>query len=129
MKKQYYDYAISAIGDKMSDESIIAALQKTGLSEIRVEKLLNFDAFVDELPDNSVEDFTKRCDDWIRSWGNGSGDNSTENALRAVCKSDISNNPKVLARALYDSIVNFTMKGFEASGMVSTIILECLNEE
>lgn len=42
---------------------------------------------------------------------------------------DKSNNPQVLARALYDSVAGFTRKGFEASGLVSNFILECFNEE
>lgn len=129
MKNQYYDYAISAIGDKMADEMIIDALQKAGLSEVRVEKLLNFDAFVDGLPNNAIDGFTERCDDQIRYWLIGGGDNSTGEALRNVCANDKSNNPQVLARALYDSIAGFTRKGFEASGLVSNFILECLNEE
>jgi len=129
MKNQYYDYAISAIGDKMADEKIIDVLQKAGLSEVRVEKLLNFDAFVDGLPNNAIDGFTERCDDQIRYWLIGGGDNSTGEALRNVCANDKSNNPQVLARALYESIAGFTRKGFEASGLVSNFILECLNEE
>ncbi len=129
MKNQYYDYSISAIGDEISDEKIIDALQKAGLSEIVVEKLLNFDAFVEGLPNNSIEGFTAACDDWARGWINGGGDYSTGDALRRVCAEDTSNNPQVLARALYASIVDFTKKGFEASGLVSTLIMESMEEE
>lgn len=129
MKNQYYDYSISAIGEKIDDEKIVSALAAAGLSEIVVEKLLNFDAFVDGLPNNAIKGFTERCDDWIRYWVNGGGDNSTGDTLRRVCADDKSNNPQVLARALYDSVVGFTRKGFEAAGLVSNFILECLNEE
>ena len=129
MKNRYYDYSISAIGEKIDDEKIAAALAAVGLSQVQVEKLLNFDAFVEELPNNAIEGFTERCDDWIRYWISGGGDNSTGEALRDVCANDKSNNPQVLARALYDSIAGFTRKGFEAAGLVSNFILECLNEE
>ena len=129
MKNQYYDYSISAIGEKIDGEKITAALAAVGLSQVQVEKLLNFDAFVDGLPNNAIEGFAEGCDDWIRYWISGGGDNSTGEALRRVCSVDKSNNPQVLARALYDSIAGFTRKGFEASGLVSNIILECLNEE
>ena len=129
MKNSFYDYSISAIGEDISDEKIVAALTAAGLLEIQVEKLLNFDAFVESLPNNAIEGFTEQCDDWIRYWISGGGDSSTGDALRDVCAADKSNNPQVLARALYDSIVGFTRKGFEASGLVGNIILESLNEE
>lgn len=129
MKNNFYDYSISAIGENISDEEITAALQAVGLSQVQVEKLLNFDAFVEGLPNNAIEGFTERCDDRIRCWISGGGDNSTGNALRDVCANDKSSNPQVLARALYDSIVGFTRRGFEASGLISNFILECLNEE
>ena len=92
-------------------------------------KLLNFDAYVDSLPNDPIENFTQRCDDWIRCWGNGGGDLSTETVLREACKVDKSNNPRVLARALYESIVDYTKTSFDAASMVSTVINECLNEE
>lgn len=129
MKAQCYDYSISAIGDNIGSEAIVKALEAAGLAEIQVEKLLNFDVFVGHLPDRALDGFTERCDDWIRCWVNGGGDNSTGNALRGVCENDKSNNPHILAKALYDSIVGFTRKSFEASALVSTVIMECLNEE
>ncbi len=129
MKAQCYDYSISAIGDNIGSEAIVKALEAAGLDEIQVEKLLNFDVFVGHLPDRALAGFTERCDDWIRCWVNGGGDNSTGNALRGVCENDKSNNPHILAKALYDSIVGFTRKSFEASALVSTVVMECLNEE
>ena len=129
MKAQCYDYSISAIGDNIGSEEIVKALEAAGLAEIQVEKLLNFDVFIEQLPDRTLDGFTERCDDWIRCWVNGGGDNSTGNVLRGVCEDDKSNNPHVLAKALYDSIVGFTRKSFEASALVSTVVMECLNEE
>ena len=87
------------------------------------------DLFGKSVPKLALDGFTERCDDWIRCWVNGGGDNSTGNALRGVCENDKSNNPHILAKALYDSIVGFTRKSFEASALVSTVVMECLNEE
>ncbi len=129
MNSNFYDYSITAIGAELDDDKIKSALGALGLSEIVVEKLLNFDAYVESLPNNPIEDFTQKCDNWIRCWGNGGGDLSTETDLREACEADKSNNPRVLARALYESIVNYTRTSFEASSMVATIINECLNEE
>ncbi len=129
MNSNYYDYSINAIGAELDETTIKSALEALGLSEVLVEKLLNFDAYVESLPNNPVEDFTQKCDNWIRCWGNGGGDLSTETVLRDACKADKSNNPRVLARALYEAIADYTKRSFEASSMVATIINECLNEE
>ncbi len=129
MNSNFYDYSINAIGTELDETTIKSALEALGLSEVLVEKLLNFDAYVESLPNNPVEDFTLKCDDWIRCWGNGGGDLSTETVLRDACKADKSNNPRVLARALYEAIADYTKRSFEASSMVATIINECLNEE
>ena len=50
MKVQCYDYSISAIGDNIGSEEIVKALEAAGLAEIQVEKLLNFDVFIEQLP-------------------------------------------------------------------------------
>ena len=123
MNNSFYDYSITAIGERLDDDKIKSALEALGLSEILV------DAYVDSLPNDPIENFTQRCDDWIRCWGNGGGDLSTETVLREACKVDKSNNPRVLARALYESIVDYTKTSFDAASMVSTVINECLNEE
>lgn len=129
MNNDFYDYTITAIGEKLDDEKIKSALEALGLSEVLVEKLLNFDAYVESLPNGPIENFALRCDDWIRCRGNGGGDLSTETVLRDACKADKSNNPRVLARTLYESVVDYTRTSFTASTMVATIINECLNEE
>lgn len=129
MKEKYYDYSISAIGGVVEEAQITEALEKLGFSQIVVEKLMNFDAYVESLPNTSIEGLTTRCDDWIRCWGIGGGDVSTETVLREACDRDKSNNPQILARALYEAIVDYTRTGFEASGFVSTIIKSCLKEE
>ena len=66
MKVQCYDYSISAIGDNIGSEEIVKALEAAGLAEIQVEKLLNFDVFIEQLPNRTLDGFTERCDDWIR---------------------------------------------------------------
>lgn len=129
MNNSFYDYSITAIGEELDDNKIKSALEALGLSEVLIEKLLNFDAYVESLPNGPIENFALRCDDWIRCWGNGGGDLSTEAVLREACKADKSNNPRVLARTLYESIVNYTKTSLDASSMVATIINECLNEE
>ena len=66
MNSNFYDYSINAIGTELDETTIKSALEALGLSEVLVEKLLNFDAYVESLPNNPVEDFTQKCDNWIR---------------------------------------------------------------
>lgn len=129
MKNQYYDYSISAIGEDISDEKIIAAVSAAGLAEIQVEKTLNFDAFCEDLPNRSVEGFAQRCVQKIDAWQNGGGEWPTADMLRTVCRDDDQDIPQNLARKMLDSIAGVTCKNFEAPGIVAPIVLAATNEE
>lgn len=129
MKNKFYDYSISAIGGAVEEEKIAEALEKLGFSQIVVEKLMNFEAYVKSLPSAPIDGLTEKCNDYIRCWGNGGGDLLTGNMLQDACTRDKSNNPQILAIALYKAIVNYTKTAFEASNLVSTIINSCLKDE
>lgn len=128
MKNQYYDYSISAIGDCIDEEAIIEALRKAGLAKIQVEKILNFDVFVEGLPNKTVEGFTQKCVQSINAWQQNGGDWPTADMLLSVCRDDTESNPQILANVLHDSIAGVTRKNFEAPGIVVPIILECLGD-
>lgn len=129
MNKSFYDYTISAIGDDISEEKIIAAVSAAGLAEVQVEKTLNFDAFCEGLPNRTVEGFTQKCVQSIDAWQNGGGEWPTADMLRTVCRDDEQNVPQVLARKMLDSIAGVTCKKFEAPGIVVPIVLAATKEE
>lgn len=125
---KFYDYSISAIGEKVDDKVIRKALKDVGLDQIVVETHLNFDAYVETLPDKAIEGFTDACDNWARHFGMGGGDMSTENLIRMTCEEDTSNNPQVLARAFYDGIAGHSKTTFEAATLVADCISTALEE-
>ena len=124
-----YDYSISAVGDDISEETIIAAVCAAGLAEVQVEKTLNFDAFCEGLPSGTVNGFKQRCVQEIDNWQNGGGEWPTADMLRTVCRDDEQNVPQVLARKLLDSIAGVTCRKFEAPGIVVPIVLAAIKEE
>ena len=100
----FYDYSISAVGDDISEEKIVAAVQAAGLTEVQVEKTLNFDAFCEGLPNGTVDGFAQRCVQEIEIWQNGGGEWPTADMLRTVCRDDEENVPQILAKKMLDSI-------------------------
>ncbi len=128
MNKQF-DYTISAVGGETSEEEVIKLLERIGFSEVRIEKILNFEAMVDELPDSDVEGFNGACLDNIRYFGMGGGDASTEENMRIACEDTGSNNPRVLARAMYERIAGHCKTEFEAGKIVYECIKDALGEE
>lgn len=128
MMNKYYDYTISAIGENIDESGIVEALKSLSLGKIHVEKRLNFDVFVESLPNRSIDGFTKRCAEQINAWEKNGGDWPTSDMLRSVCRDDTENNPQILANVLHDSIAGVTRKNYEAPGIVVPIILACLKE-
>ncbi len=128
MNKQF-DYTISAVGGEIDEEAIIKLLNSTGLSEIQVERLLNFDAMVSELPNSEVEGFNAACLDYIRYFGMGGGDASTEENMRIACEDTGGDNPQVLARAMYERIAGHCKTAFVAGKIVYNCVKEALGEE
>ena len=128
MNNLYYDYSISAIGEDINEETIVATVQAAGLAKVQVEKTLNLDAFCETLPNETVEGFTQRCMQAIEVWQHNGGQWSTADMLQAVCREGAQCVPQILARKLLDSIAGVTCKNYEAPGIVVPIILAALNE-
>lgn len=124
----FFDYVISAIGEKVDEKVIEKALKAIGLDQIIVETHLNFDAYIESLPDRSIEGFTDACDNWARHYGMGGGDISTENLFRQICEDDTSNNPRVLALAFYNAVAGHSKKSFEAATLIADCISTALEE-
>lgn len=120
---KYYDYSISAIGVKVDEKKIKDALKKIGLEQVVVETLLNFDAYVESLPNKAIDGFTEACDNWARHYGMGGGDMSTETRIRQICEEDSSDNPQVLARAFYDAVADSVKTSF----ITAKLVAECID--
>ncbi len=128
MNKQF-DYTISAVGGEIDEEAIIKLLEDAGFAEVQVERLLNFDAMISELPDSDVEGFNAACLDHIRYFGMGGGDTSTEENMRIACEDTGSDNPQVLAHTMYERLAGHCKTAFEAAKIVYDCMKDALGEE
>lgn len=128
MKSNVYDYAINATGKKISEQEIKEALEKIGLEDVKVECLLNFDEYVESLPDEVVPGLADACLDWIRCYGIGGGDYSTESCMRDGCEECESDNPRVIAKAMYGKICGYCKTSFQSAAMVHDCLSEAMTE-
>lgn len=128
MKSNIYDYAISATGKRISEEEIKTALEKLGLEDIQVECLLNFDEYVQSLPDEELPGLVDACLDWIRHYGIGGGDYSTEACMRDGCEECESDNPRIIAKAMYGKICGYSKTSFQSAAMVHDCLTEAMGD-
>lgn len=128
MKSNVYDYAISATGKRINEQDIKDALEKLGLEDVQVECLLNFDEFVESLPDEDMSGLADACLDWIRHYGIGGGDYSTECCMRNGCEDCKSDNPRVIAKAMYGQICGYCKTSFQSAALVHDCLTEAMEE-
>ena len=84
--------------------------------------------WLQKLPDAPVAGLADRCWSWIRSWGNGGGDLSTEQCVQAAIEMLKSDSPRALAEAIFDNTANYSKTEFEASCLVMLLMDESLQE-
>lgn len=88
----------------------------------------DFEPWLQTLPEEPVAGLGDKCWSWIRSWGNGGGDLSTEQGVQAAIELLESDSPRALAAAIFDNIADFSKSPFEASGLVMLLMDESLQE-
>lgn len=113
---------------KLNEDKIRELLQSADLSKIAIKTCSNFEEWLETLSDESCPGLADECVHWIRSWGNGGGDFSTENCITAGIYEDKSNVPKVLAEVIYNGVADYSKTPFEASCLTMLLMDECLKE-
>ena len=123
MRNQIFNYSISASSissSQIAPEKIQAALEKTGLQHILVECLLDFEATVETYPDKEIAGFARRCEIWLLHRGS----DDTAQKLAESCRECGSDNPKKIARAMYEKVCGHGMISFEAAEVVCNCIAQ-----
>lgn len=123
MRNQIFNYSISASSNssgQIAPEKIQAALEKTGLRHILVECLLDFEATVETYPDKEIAGFARRCETWLLNRGS----DDTAQKLAESCRECGSDNPKKIARAMYEKVCGHGMTSFEAAEAVCNCIAQ-----
>ena len=122
-----YMQILGFVSDKTQAQKIKEMLENTNMKELKSRTCPKFDEWLEELPDQPMEEMGERCLYWIRSWGNGGGNYTTETCAVAAISESGSDIPRELAQATYDSIV-YCLQPFDASCLVMTLIQEVLDE-
>jgi len=114
--------------DDVGIETIIYLLETAGAGGIKGKSQQHFCDWLEELPKKSIPGLSDACLDWIRHWGNGGGDQSSEtcitNAIREL-KSDI---PAELSDAIRGSVADYSKSDFEAENLTMTMVTDCIAE-
>ena len=123
MRNQIFNYSISASSissRQIAPEKIQAELEKIGLKHILVEYLLDFEATVETYPDKEIVGFARRCEVWLVHRGS---DDMTQKLVEG-CRECGSDNPKKLAKAMYEKVCGRGMTSFEAAEVVCNCIAQ-----
>jgi len=116
------------IDSDMKFNFIKTFLEKAGMTKINFRTLPQFDDWQSELPKESIPGLSNDCLDWIRHWGNGGGDQSSETCISDAIKNLNSENPAELADAILESVSGYSKSEFDAIGLTIEMIDSCIEE-
>jgi len=111
-------------------EKFTAMLESANFEDILIKTCPDFNEWINRLPTEPIIGLGEACREWIRYWGIGGGDCSTEDQIKSAIGSLAPNDdvPKRLADAMYSNIANYSKTAFEASVLIMDIITDCLAE-
>ena len=116
------------IADKFDMTNFKVLLGAAGVSQITIKTLPQFDDWLANLPKKSIKGLEAECLDWIRAWGNGGGDASSEDCITEAIEQLKCNIPFKIARTVYNSVVDYSKSEFEAAGLTIEMINSCIKE-
>lgn len=83
----------------------------------------DFNEWIETLPTEPVEGFNQEATQWIRHWGIGGGDFSTEESIANCSPSNI---PKEWANDAYNSFEGYSKNSFDAARLIMELVGEVL---
>jgi len=110
------------IDESVNLENIKMLLEAAGISENKVRTIPQYDDWLANLPKKSIKGLKDACFDWIRYWGSGGGDQSSEDCITDAIELLESDVPAKLANAIYNSVVDYTKTEFEAAQLTIEMI-------
>lgn len=108
-------------------------MPKPKLSTSEIQELMKkpceeFKPWINQLSHSPVPDLWNHCWDWIKSWGNGGGDASTEQNIKDALNVEKTDSPYHLAINIYFAVADFSKSPFEASTLTMTMMNESMLE-
>ena len=116
------------IDESVNLEHIKMLLEAAGISENKVRTIPQYDDWLVNLPKKSIKGLKDACLDWIRYWGSGGGDQSSEDCITDAIEQLESDVPAKLATAIYNSVVDYNKTPFEAAQLTIELIDGCIED-
>lgn len=122
---------VGLVDNQAAADRILKLLEEADMQKINSSVCLSYDAWVAELPTTPCAGLADACRDWIKYWGSGGGDYSTECAITEAIKGMPKNAkdiPAEIAKSIYESVCDFSKTPFEASVLTMDMVIESLAE-
>ena len=122
-------YLTAYANDPSVIERLTSLLEDANLESILIQTCPDFHEWMETLPTEPIPELGNTCRDWIRHWGSGGGDCSTEDQIKAAIDEldpEDSDVPRELADAMYCNIAEYSKTPFEASQLVMELIIGSL---
>ena len=116
------------IADSIDIEKIKMLMEAAGIAEINVRTIPQYDDWLSNLPIKTIPGLSGACLEWIRHWGNGGGDLSSETCITDAIKTLESDIPAELADAIYNRVAGYSKSDFDAAGLTIEMIDGCIKE-
>jgi hypothetical protein len=112
--------------DDVSIGTIVYLLETMGVGDIKFRIQPNYDDWLESLPKGSIPELSDTCLGWIRHWGNGGGDQSSETCIKDAINEAGTNVPAELANAALHSVSGYCKSAFEAENLIMSMIDGCI---
>ena len=128
MNKKFFDYTVTARGSLVDEEKIREALETFGFENVSVEHLLNFDAFIDSLPEDDVAGCKEACLSHIEKIEREKIGEDIVRTLKEACDRTEGDSPRNLAQAMFGAINGYCATSYKAAAIVADCMSEALKE-
>jgi hypothetical protein len=112
--------------DDVGIETIIHLLETAGVGDIKVRSQPHYGDWLESLPKDSLPGLSETCLGWIRHWGIGGGDQSSETCITNIINETGSNVPAELADAALHSVSGYCKSEFEAENLIMSMVDESI---
>lgn len=114
--------------DDVGIGTVMHLLETAGVSDIKIRTQPHYGDWLEGLPNESIPGLSGECREWIRHWGNGGGDQSSETCITDAINEANTDIPAVLADAIYGSVADYSKSEFEAENLTITMVDACVAE-
>ena len=109
--------------------TLVSRILSTGtILELTNRPYNGYEKDIKKLPKEPVPGLREECKAWIRHWGSGGGDYSTEACISGALSELGTDIPAEVANVIYESIEGYCKSRFEASLLAMDIVHECIRE-